>query len=537
MKIKALGAVRTVTGSCFRIEMDNGHKVLLDCGLFQGGRQTELRNANSAVYDPLNLSAVVITHAHIDHSGLVPKLVKDGYAGPIYATAPTCELLEILWVDAANIQEQEAQWKSRKNGRQGKSKIEPLYTEDDARQAMRLLKPINFEEELEIVPGLTLNFFPAGHILGASSVSVTVREDGHSHRLLFSGDIGRSEQILMPPPAPLPPADTVFMETTYGNRDHKDTGPSRAELIEIINTAAKERGKILIPAFAVERTQEILILLAQALSNGEIPNDLPIILDSPLATAASEIYVRYINLFDKKSQTFLAEGYSTQQTLPTLRITRDASESQKINDIDGPAIIVAGSGMANAGRILHHLKHNLWRPECHVVFVGFQAQGTTGRRLVEGVEEVKIFREQIKVKAKIHTIGGFSGHADRRELLAWLSRMYEMNKKLTVNLIHGEESSTLAFQREAEKLFPGANFNVPHWLQFVELGPDNGEESAGLQLDARNRTVADSFRRRLDRLKDMAEAAASLPPDKVALAEKYFADIEDIMALPKAGDD
>ena len=536
MKVKALGAVRTVTGSCYRIEMENGHKVLLDCGLFQGGRQTELRNANSDVYDPLHLSAIVITHAHMDHSGLVPRLVKAGYDRPVYATTPTCELLEILWLDAANIQEQEAQWKSRKNSRQGKNKVEPLYTEDDARQAMRLLRPIDFEEPLEVVPGLTLRCFPAGHILGASSIHFTAEENGRSRRLVFSGDIGRTDQILMPDPAALPPADTVFMETTYGNRDHKDTGSSRTELIEIINAAAKGGGKVLIPAFAVERTQEILLLLAQAWRSGEIPQNLPIILDSPLATAASEIYARHVNLFDKESRDFLAGGIS-KEILPTLRITKDASESQKINDINGSAIIIAGSGMANAGRILHHLKHNLWRTECHVVFVGFQAQGTTGRRLVEGAEEVKIFREPVKVKARIHTIGGFSGHAGREELLAWLGRMYELNKGLTVNLIHGEESSTLAFQQEAQQLFPEADFQVPHWLQYVELGADDGEENAGETGLVKDEAVADSFRHRLDRLKDMAETVAGLSPDKLALAEKYFAELEDLIAVSKTDDD
>lgn len=547
MKIKALGAVRTVTGSSYRIEMDNGRKVLLDCGLFQGGRQTELRNANSDVYDPLNLSAIVITHAHIDHSGLAPKLVKAGYSGPVYATRATCELLEILWLDAANIQEQEAAWKSRKNSRQGKGKVDPLYTEDDARRATLLLKPLPFEEPFEVVPGLTLKFFPAGHILGAASIHFTAEENGRSHKVVFSGDIGRTGQILMPDPKALPPADTVFMETTYGNRDHKEIEPSKEELIGIVNEAAGGGGKILIPTFAVERTQEILLLLAQAWHDKKIPQDMPIILDSPLAAAASAIYGRHVDLFDEKSREFLADGIS-QKTLPSLRITKDAGESQKINDISGPAIIIAGSGMANAGRILHHLKHNLWRPECHVIFVGFQAQGTTGRRLVEGAEEVKIFRESVKVKARIHTIGGFSGHAGRKELLAWLKDMYELNKGLTVNLVHGEESSALAFQREAEKLFPEARFYVPYWLQYATLSeeseapcpaepyPGGGTVEADVQ-PPKDEQVAGSFRHRLDRLKEMAGDASRLSPDKMALAEKYLAEIEGIIAASGSADE
>ena len=537
MKIKALGAVRTVTGSSYRIEMDNGHKVLLDCGLFQGGRQTELRNSNSDVYDPLELSAIVITHAHMDHSGLVPKLVKAGYSGPVYATKATCELLEILWLDAANIQEQEAVWKSRKNSRQGKGKVEPLYTEDDARRSMLLLKPLAFEAPFEVVPGLTLRCFPAGHILGAASIHFTAEENGRSHKVVFSGDIGRTGQILMPDPEALPLADTVFMETTYGNRDHKEMGPSIDELIDIINEAARGGGKILIPAFAVERTQEILLLLAQAWHDKKIPQNIPIILDSPLATAASAIYARHVDLFDKESREFLADGIS-QNILPSLKITKDASESQKINDINGPAIIIAGSGMANAGRILHHLKHNLWRRECHVIFVGFQAQGTTGRRLVEGAEEVKIFREPVKVKAQIHTIGGFSGHAGRMELLTWLGRMYELNKDLTVNLIHGEESSTLAFQQEAGKLFPEAKFHVPYWLQYAALGDNIDPQAVTADVQfPKDEQVADSFRHRLDRLKEMAEDASRLSPDKMALAERYFAELEDLIAASRPADE
>ena len=535
MKIKALGAVGTVTGSCFRIEMNNGHNVLLDCGLFQGGRQTELRNSNTAVYEPKNLTAIVITHAHMDHSGLVPRLVKSGYSGPIYATEATCELLRVLWLDAANIQEQEAVWKSRKNRRQGKRDVEPLYTDDDARMAMNLLKPLSFKDPHQIVPGLTLRYCQAGHILGAASAHFTAEENGQVQTVIFSGDIGRTNQLLMPDPCQPPAADTIFLETTYGNREHKELGPSVDEFLAAVNTAYKEKGKILIPAFAVERTQEILLLLARAWHDKQIPQDLPIILDSPLATAASQVYARHVELFDEESRQFLG-GDLSPQILPSLRITKDAQESQALNDINGPAIIIAGSGMANAGRILHHLKHNLWRPNCHVIFVGFQAQGTTGRRLVEGAKVVKIFREAVNVEAKIHTIGGFSGHADKNELLAWLGHLRRPG--LVVNLIHGEPAGTEAFRQLAQEIYPEVSFHIPTWLRFAALAEQEGDpeaetaliiptEEPAAQPDER---VLSSLLERLERLKGQAQSIThQLPPDHLARLEDYLDQTESLL--------
>ncbi|MDR1045134.1 MAG: MBL fold metallo-hydrolase [Candidatus Adiutrix sp.] len=531
MQIKALGAVGTVTGSCFRIELDSGDKILLDCGLFQGGRQTELRNSNSRVYEPRDLAAMVLTHAHTDHSGLVPRLVRDGYRGPVHATEATCDLLKVLWLDAANIQEQEAVWKSRKNRRQGQREVEPLYTEDDARLAMTLLRPLPFYQASPIVPGLTLRYIPAGHILGAASAHFTIEENGNAPRRVgFSGDLGRAGQLLMPDPAKLPETDTLFMETTYGNRRHKEMGPSVDELLAAVNAAWKEGGKILIPAFAVERSQEVMLLLARAWHDGRIPRELPIILDSPLATAASEIYTRYVELFDEETRNFLSMGLGSQ-TLPTLRITRDTQESQKLNDIRGSALIIAGSGMANAGRILHHLKHNLWRPNCHVIFVGFQAQGTTGRRLVEGAKVVKIFREAVNVEAKIHTIGGFSGHADQKELLDWLGRL--AHPGLTVNLVHGEPSSTRDFYDLARTRWPDLNFHIPNWLHYAALAEETpvraeaGTPAAGPALQDERLTL--SLTRRLERMKEQAAAAGALPPDQLAALEECLARAESIM--------
>jgi metallo-beta-lactamase family protein len=492
-----------------------------------------LRNFDTRVYDPTNVEAMVITHAHMDHSGLVPRLVKGGYRNPVYATEATCELLKVLWLDAANIQEQEAVWKSRKNQRQGKRGVEPLYTEDDARLAMTLLRPLDFYHPHEIVPGLTLRYIMAGHILGAASAHFTVMENGCEHKVAFSGDLGRNGQLLLPDPLSLPETDTLFMETTYGNREHKDMGPSVDEFLAVINRAWGENGKVLIPAFAVERSQEILKLLAEAWHQRRIPREIPIILDSPLATAALEIYVRHTELLDTETRDFIKHIGGLKNALPTLRITRDAQESQKINDIAGSAIIIAGSGMANAGRILHHLKHNLWRPNCHVIFVGFQAQGTTGRRLVEGAKVVKLFREAVNVEAKIHTIGGFSGHADRKELLEWLRR--QERPGLTVNLIHGEESSTLAFRDLAQKEFPDVAVKIPTWLRYADLSEGAGVKGATAEEapapPISYQAMQNSFADRLERVGKMP--ISGLPPEVLAGVEDLMARVEE-MLLPYA---
>ncbi|MDR1166867.1 MAG: MBL fold metallo-hydrolase [Deltaproteobacteria bacterium] len=535
MKIRCLGAIRAVTGSCYQIKNPQEGYTLLDCGLFQGGRQTELRNFNTPVYKPDEVTSIVITHAHMDHSGLAPRLVKAGYRGPIYASEATCDLLNILWEDAAHIQELEATWKTRKNSRQGQKKVDPLYSIEDAQRATKLLKPLSFERDYEISPGLWVRYFPAGHILGAASVMVTAREEKGESRVLFSGDLGRTGQLLIPDPTTPPQADLIFMETTYGNRLHKDLGASVEEFLSVIDEAYRSGGKILIPAFAVERTQEIIFLLAKAWHEGRIPKDLPIILDSPLAIGASEVFIRHPELFDEESTELFKAGHSPL-TMSSLRVTRTMAESQKINEIEGSAIIIAGSGMANAGRILHHFKHNLWRPDCHVIFVGFQAQGTTGRRLVEGAEVAKIFREAILVKAKIHTIGGFSGHADQKELVEWLRP--QIHDKLTVVLVHGEEAGTLAFETLLRQTFPTLRTRVPYWLETLEVTPDEARVLAAPpaadevpeEAPYRDSREYRSLAERLERLqRSLVPRDAPFPPNALANLEALLNMAEEII--------
>ncbi|MDR3134465.1 MAG: MBL fold metallo-hydrolase [Deltaproteobacteria bacterium] len=538
MKVKCLGAIRTVTGSCYQLENPKGGFTLIDCGLFQGGRQTELRNFNTALYRPEATKAIVITHAHIDHSGLVPRLVQEGYGGPIYASAATCDLLPILWQDAAFIQEQESLWKSRKNKRQGGSGVSPLYGREAAEESAKLLRPIKANKETEIQPGLFVRCLNSGHILGSASLILSFTEDDGPKRITFSGDLGRKGQLLVKDPEIPPLSDVIFMETTYGNRLHKNLGNTIEELIKIINEAYQESGKILIPTFAVERTQEMLVLLAQAWHEKRIPHDIPIILDSPLAISASEVYLDHPELYDTETQELVRKGHSPL-SISTLKVARTGEESQKINDIKGPAIIMAGSGMANAGRILHHFKHNLWRPNCHIIFVGFQAQGTTGRRLIEGTDMVKIFREDVLVKAKIHTLGGFSGHADQSELLDWLKPQIHPN--LLVILTHGEESGTLAFQQKLEELYPSLNTLVPNWLETLSLPPEAVPDFPKARLVSKalvpepslpetlSPTEAESFRRRLERLTgQLAKRQAPLSPEKLAKLEDLLNQAEEI---------
>ncbi|MDR2368490.1 MAG: MBL fold metallo-hydrolase [Deltaproteobacteria bacterium] len=533
MKVKCLGAIRTVTGSCFQLENPKGGLTLIDCGLFQGGRQTELRNFNTALYRPEATKAIVITHAHMDHSGLVPRLVQAGYSGPVYATEATCDLLPILWQDAANIQEQEAQWKTRKNKRQGGKGVSPLYDREAAERAANLLRPLKMGGQDEIQPGVSISCLTAGHILGAASLRLTVSEDDGPKHLLFSGDLGRKGQLLIEDPAIPPRSDVIFMETTYGNRLHKDLDKTIDELVKVIQEAYREGGKILIPTFAVERTQELMVLLAQAWHEKRIPQDIPIILDSPLAISASEVYLSHPELYDAETRSLVKKGHGPM-SIASLKVTRTGEESQKINDIKGPAIIMAGSGMANAGRILHHFKHNLWRPNCHVIFVGFQAQGTTGRRLIEGATSVKIFREEVLVKAKVHTLGGFSGHADQRELLEWLGP--QIHPDLLVVLVHGEESGTLAFQEKLAELHPDLNTLVPRWLDTLSLPPKAAIPAPErppfttepIMVDALA-VEAQSFQNRLERLKgQLTGRQEPLSPEKLALLEELLNRAEEI---------
>jgi len=469
MQIRFMGAARTVTGSCYIVEA-NGHRFAVDCGMHQGNAEIEKRNWDIDVYEPNAIDFFLITHAHIDHSGLLPRLVKKGFRGPIYTTPPTKDLLEVMLLDSAHIQEMEALWKSRKRARHGERRLEALYTQKDAEMTFPLFKTVSYNKPFPPFPGLEVCFRDAGHILGAAMIELWIEENGNKAKLVFSGDVGRPAQLLVEDPSIENTADFLFMESTYGNRDHKNEADSLDELAEAIAYSYKNREKVVIPAFALERTQEIIYSLHILNKNGRLPVDMPVFLDSPLAIKATEIFRRYTDYLDKNTRAMLKSGENPLD-LPQLHFTQTTQESMAINTMNGPAVVISASGMADAGRIKHHLRHNLWREGASIVFVGFQAQGTTGRKIVDGAETVRIFSEEIAIKAKIFTINGFSAHAGQSQLMEWLGNFRTRN--MQVFLIHGEISSQQALADMIKKRFNFPVF-IPDYLEEVTLKP--GEE-------------------------------------------------------------
>lgn len=447
MKITTHGAAGCVTGSCFLVDSDR--RFLVDCGLFQGGQAMDALNREPWPFDPADLQAVLLTHAHIDHSGRLPKLVKDGFRGPIFTTAPTAALSRILLLDSAHIQEMEAEWKTRKNLRKGREPVPPLYTTDDVERTLGLFQTVSQDTLFGLSDTLQARFRNAGHILGASILELWEGDVKNGFKVVFSGDIGRKEQLIVKDPEQIFQADVLLIESTYGNRKHRSYEESVTELAEAVRYSYEHGQKVLIPAFAVERTQEILYVLGKLLREGAIPR-LPVYLDSPLAIAATEIFRQMLHELDEDTQEIVNQGYDPF-SFPELVFSHTAQDSQALNELKGPAVIIAGNGMCTAGRILHHLKHNLWRRGCSLVIVGYQAEGSLGRRIIEGAKTVRIFGEDIAVRAKVFTIGGFSAHADQDELLQWLGHF--TNPKLQVVVIHGEKDIAHAFATTVKSRF------------------------------------------------------------------------------------
>ena len=380
MKITCLGAARCVTGSCYLIEGAN--KYLVDCGLFQGGKEIEKLNREPWGFEPGDIAAVFLTHAHIDHCGRLPKLVRDGFRGKIYATRPTVELTKILLLDSGHIQEVEAELQSRKNRRRGRSDLMPLYTVADAEACFPLLEIIPKDKTVPIEDDLRVSFRNAGHILGSSILEIWCGPETAAHKVVFSGDLGRKDQLILKDPEPILTADSLFVESTYGDRNHKTFEASEEELIEAIHHSYRSGEKVIIPAFAVERTQELLYVIGECFRNGRIPS-MPVYLDSPLAIDATEVFRRRQDEYDEAATEMVRNGIDPF-SFPELVLSRTTEESIAINQKTGSAIVIAGSGMCTAGRIKHHLKHNLWRPGASLVIVGFQAAGTLGRSIVDG---------------------------------------------------------------------------------------------------------------------------------------------------------
>jgi metallo-beta-lactamase family protein len=465
IRITCLGAAGSVTGSNFLIESPGGKKMLVDCGLFQGGRQMESRNWEDWGFDPGEIETLFLTHAHIDHSGRIPKLVRDGFKGRIITSPPTAELCQVMLLDAAHIQEMDAEWQSRKNKRQGKGDLDPLYTTGDAEACLILFSPVERDRIIDVEPGVKARLRNAGHILGSSILELWIEENDAPLKIVFSGDLGKQNQLIVRDPHEIFDADYLFIESTYGNRKHRSFEDSKDELVEAIRYSVAQDEKIIIPAFAVERTQEILYILGEFHRKGLIP-DIPIYLDSPLAIKATEIFRKNKKYYDEEAQAIVEKGYDPFD-MPNLKFTESTRESIAINEKAGSAIIIAGSGMCTAGRIKHHLKHNLWREGASVVIVGFQAEGTTGRKIVEGAKRVRIFRENVAVRAKVFTIGGFSAHADQDDLLQWISN-FESNPRVFV--VHGERTASEALANMIRTRF-NLETHIPTWKQQLILKP------------------------------------------------------------------
>jgi len=383
----------------------------------------ELRNWQDWGFDPTQIHTLFLTHAHIDHSGRIPKLVKDGFRGKIITSPPTAELCQIMLLDSAHIQEMDAEWQTRKDKRKGKKEILPLYTTKDATQSLQYLSPTERDQIITVEPGIKARLRNAGHILGSSIVELWIEEANQETKLVFSGDLGKQNQLIIKDPYEIFAADYLFIESTYGNRVHRPFEDSKKELLEAIQYALSHEEKVIIPAFALERTQEILYLLGEFWRDKILPN-IPVYLDSPLAIQATQIFRKNKKYYDEQARAIVDQGFDPFD-MPNLHFTPTTEESIAINEKPGSAIIIAASGMCTAGRIKHHLKHNLWRPGASIIIVGFQAQGTTGRKIVDGNKQVKIFREDVAVKAKVFTIGGFSAHADQKDLLEWVSHFTE----------------------------------------------------------------------------------------------------------------
>lgn len=523
MKLTCLGAAGQVTGSCFLL--DNGDRYLIDCGLFQGSKSLEALNREEWSFDPADISAVFLTHAHIDHSGRLPKLVRDGFKGKIYCTLPTAELCKIMLLDSANIQEMEAEWETRKNRRRGKPDAEPLYTLADAEACIPLFEAITMDEMISLPPDVKIRFRNAGHILGSSILEMWCNTTSKAHKIVFSGDLGRKDQLIVKDPQAIFDADTLFIESTYGNRDHKSFHDSREELLEAIKYSVKHNEKVIIPAFAVERTQEILYVLGDFFRRRMIP-PIPVYLDSPLAIAATEIFRRMRAYYDEDALAIVGQGHDPFN-FPELVLSRSTQDSIDINMKPGAAIVIAGNGMCTAGRIKHHLKHNLWRQGASLVIAGFQAEGSLGRKIVDGAKSVKVLGENVMVRAKVFTIGGFSAHAGQSDLLSWL-RNFE-NPNMRVYVIHGEQNSSEAFAKAARERF-GFQTNVPVLGAAIDLLPAEREVPIETMIKPKWQEELTLIIQKAKEVRDLWDhAPQTLPPELLREMEGELLKTQDIL--------
>lgn len=462
MKLTFWGAARTVTGSMHHLEVD-GKRYLLDCGMYQGHRKEAEERNRHFPFSCQSIDAVILSHAHIDHSGNLPLLVKNGFTGPIYTTPATIDLCHAMLLDTAHIQEKDAEFLNKRRHHRGEGVIEPLYDTGDAERTLPLFQPVPYHSPKQLIPGLEYECYDAGHILGSSTILLR-EQDGREVRLAFSGDVGRPHLAIIRDPEPLPAADYLIMESTYGGRAHEERGSVKNRLADVIGKTARRGGKIIVPAFAVGRTQELVLLLHELTHEERVPN-IPIFVDSPLAVNVTEVFRKHPECFNQKARQYLTDGHDPFG-FERLTYIREASESKKLNDLHGPCVIISPSGMCEAGRILHHLRNNIEDPKNTVLITGYQAENTLGRKLEEKRSEVKVFGEPIRLRAQVETLHALSAHADQNELLKWMKPMAGSLKKIF--LVHGEPEGAAALEKAIRAEY-GVETLVPGWGESFAL--------------------------------------------------------------------
>ncbi|MGI6161120.1 MAG: MBL fold metallo-hydrolase RNA specificity domain-containing protein [Christensenellales bacterium] len=513
MILRFFGAAQSVTGSCHCIEA-SGSTVLIDFGMLQGKDE---KNGVMMPVDARDVDAVLLTHAHIDHSGRIPLLVKNGFTGRVICTRATAELCSIMLPDSGHIQEMETEWLNRKRSRAGKPPVEPLYTAEDARGSLKYFKAVDYGEIIDVCPSIKARFVDAGHMLGSASVEVWAEADGTSEKIVFSGDLGNTGKPIIKDPSYIEKADYVVVESTYGDRLHGGNGDSTKELAEIVERTFLRGGNVVIPSFAVGRTQELLYCMREIINNNLAPlaGNIPVFIDSPLAIRATEIFEKYVHdYYDEEAMEIIERG-EKPLSFPSLNIIETADESRAMNFMDFPKVIISSSGMCEAGRIKHHLKHNLWRPESTVAFAGYQAMGTLGRSILDGAKKVKIFGEEIEVKAEISKLEGFSGHADRNGIIKWIKAFEGGIKR--VFMVHGEQTALEELAKEVEKL--GIKTSIPSmnsWFDTVSMQLNEIEQV--MDETALQEVQYDFMKNAIERLgaiiRDGESTAAGMPPEQ-----------------------
>lgn len=480
MDIQFFGAAKLVTGSNYLITT-NEHKILVDCGLFQGNSEKEKMNFEPFPYDVKEIDYLILTHAHIDHSGRIPKLVKDGFRGDIICTKPTYDLCEIMLLDSGKIHETDAKWENRKRQRRGQKEIEPLYTMEDARESLKYFESYYYDQKINLNEDIHIRFKDAGHILGSSILEIWVKEGDETTKLVFSGDLGMPGRPILREPEFIDHADYLIMESTYGDKNHEPFKESTKKLIDIINKTALRGGSVIIPSFAVGRTQELIYELNKYYEYADVEEHMriPIYIDSPMAVNATEAFQKNSNSFNEEAQDLVLRGDNPFK-FSNLRYIRSQEESMALNKSDYPKVIISSSGMATAGRVRHHLKHNLWNPKNSLVFVGYQAEGTLGRILLDGVKNVKLLGERIDVALEIYDLEGFSGHADQDTLIDWVEHFKYKPKKIF--LVHGEEEAANFLSQIIESKFK-INTIIPELGDKFNISQREVELKKGMKIE------------------------------------------------------